>query len=164
MDGRSLYDDDIHAWAEQQAGALRRWAENPRARPNDLDLEHVAEEIEDLGIGQRNAAESFIRQIFVHLLKLHASPESHAASHWRSEIVTFHNELLQRLTPSMHQRLDLELLWRRAVKEAEARMGDEAEIEAMALAKLGGPPLSIEDLAREDVDLRAALSKLRDPS
>ncbi|MFL5166125.1 MAG: DUF29 family protein, partial [Microvirga sp.] len=67
---RSLYDEDAHAWAQQQADALRRLARTGRDLPNELDLENVAEEIEDVGIAQRSSAESFIRQIFVHLIKL----------------------------------------------------------------------------------------------
>src|SRR5829696_10355973 len=44
MDRRSLYDDDIYAWTQQQAEALRRLAETRRDLPNELDLENVAEE------------------------------------------------------------------------------------------------------------------------
>ena len=46
MDRRSLYEDDIYAWAEQQAAALRRLAGTRRELPNELDLENLAEEIE----------------------------------------------------------------------------------------------------------------------
>ena len=158
---RSLYDDDIHAWAEQQAGALRRLAETGRDLPNELDLQNVAEEIEDVGTAQRNACESFIRLIFVHLIKLHAAANSPAAQHWRGEIVGFHNELLQRLTPSMHPRIDLASLWNRAVKEAQAKLGPEADLRDLVLAKISTPPLAIEALAREDFDVDAALSALR---
>ena len=44
MDRRSLYDDDIYAWTQQQAEVLRRLAETRRDLPNELDLENVAEE------------------------------------------------------------------------------------------------------------------------
>jgi Domain of unknown function DUF29 len=43
----TLYDEDFYAWTQQQAALLRRL---PPAG-NELDLEHIAEEIEDLGRG-----------------------------------------------------------------------------------------------------------------
>ena len=58
MDGRSLYDEDILAWAEQQAGVLRRVAADPRGLPNELDLQHLAEEIDALAEKIRTAARS----------------------------------------------------------------------------------------------------------
>jgi Domain of unknown function DUF29 len=53
MDRPVSYDDDFLAWSEQQAAALRGLA-GRRGLPNELDLEHVAEEIEDLGRAEFN--------------------------------------------------------------------------------------------------------------
>ncbi len=58
MDQAALYDEDIRAWSQHQAAVLRRMAANPAALPDDLDLEHVAEEIEEVGNVQCFAAES----------------------------------------------------------------------------------------------------------
>jgi uncharacterized protein DUF29 len=52
----ALYDEDFFAWTRSQARELRRFA---RTRPNvALDVEHIAEEIADLGTerGTRCAA------------------------------------------------------------------------------------------------------------
>jgi hypothetical protein len=49
MDRRALYDDDYFAWLQEQAAALRRFAHDRRDLPNDLDVEQIAEEIEDVG-------------------------------------------------------------------------------------------------------------------
>ena len=47
-----LYEADFYAWTRRQATALRRFA---RTRPNlPLDLEHIAEEIQDLGKSERD--------------------------------------------------------------------------------------------------------------
>ncbi|GEM_PF-5947827 len=51
MADSDLYDTDILAWSEQQAAVLRALAVR-HDLPNDLDLSHVAEEIEDLGLSQ----------------------------------------------------------------------------------------------------------------
>ena len=157
---RHLYDDDIYAWSEEQADALRRLAQTHRDLPNDLDLENVAEEIEDVGISQRTAAESFIRLIFVHLIKLLAAPNSAAAKHWRAEIVTFHNDLQMRLTRSMHQRIDLHRIWDQAVHEAQARLEAEGNEAIPSFTMVRGAPLDIEDLAKDRLDIDAALSAI----
>jgi hypothetical protein len=48
-----LYEEDFFAWTQAQARGLRRFA---RSRPNvALDLEHIAEEIADLGTEGRCA-------------------------------------------------------------------------------------------------------------
>jgi hypothetical protein len=62
----SLYDDDFFAWTQQQAELLRRLA----PPGNELDLEHIAEEIEDLGRSDLRAARSLCQHIIEHLLKL----------------------------------------------------------------------------------------------
>ena len=58
---RQLYEADFYAWTRQQALALRRFA---KTRPNlPLDLEHIAEEIQDLGKSERDTVYSLVRQI-----------------------------------------------------------------------------------------------------
>lgn len=61
-----LYDEDFYAWTRAQAEELRRLA---ATRPNlPLDLELVAEEIEDLGKSERDAVFSLTQRIIEHLL------------------------------------------------------------------------------------------------
>jgi hypothetical protein len=51
-----LYDRDALAWSERQAALLRRVA---RGEPvNDVDWDHVVEEIEDVGLSRLNAIAS----------------------------------------------------------------------------------------------------------
>ena len=57
-----LYETDVLAWSEQQAGALRELAFRRDLR-NALDLDHILEEIEDVGQSQKNAVKSFSRLI-----------------------------------------------------------------------------------------------------
>jgi hypothetical protein len=67
-----LYEDDFYAWTQRQAKELRRFA---RSRPNvPLDLEHIAEEIADLGTSQRDTLRSWTANIIEHLLLLEHSP------------------------------------------------------------------------------------------
>jgi hypothetical protein len=73
MDGASLYDDDILAWSEVQATALRSLASR-RDLPNQLDLANVVEEIEDAGRSELRAVESLIENILVRLVLLGRTP------------------------------------------------------------------------------------------
>ena len=82
MDRRSLYDEDIYAWAQQQAEALRRLAETRRDLPNELDLENLAEEIQDVGKSELHETEKLLTQTLIHLIKAHADPASRARGHW----------------------------------------------------------------------------------
>jgi Domain of unknown function DUF29 len=63
------YDDD-HAWIQYQAKVLRPL----RTDDNRFDREHLAEEVEDFGKGERTAVCSQVRRILDHFLELAYSP------------------------------------------------------------------------------------------
>jgi Domain of unknown function DUF29 len=65
---RDLYDRDFYAWTLDQAAKLRAWPAG--IRPNDIDLDAIAEEIETLGRSDRCAVQSLLRQLLIHLTKL----------------------------------------------------------------------------------------------
>src|SRR3954468_8045026 len=119
MEPRSLYDDDIYAWAQEQAAALRRLAETCRDLPNELDLENVAEEIEDVRRSELVRVESFIRLILVHLIKAASAPQARSFRKWGGGVRVFRAELLRHLTPSLRGRIDVDELWRLAQIRAE---------------------------------------------
>ena len=66
-----LYEEDFFAWTRDQATALRRLSKERWNGP--LDLEHLAEEIEDVGSERRDAIRSQLRRIIEHCLKLEHS-------------------------------------------------------------------------------------------
>jgi hypothetical protein len=102
---QSLYDLDFIEWTRRQAEALRA-----RGRgSNAVDWERVAEEIEDMGVSERRACESFIEQILIHFLKIAYVGPVEAVEHWRAEIVGFRVGLERRLTPSLRAQLPAEL-------------------------------------------------------
>src|ERR1700691_3615714 len=104
-----LYDRDALAWSERQGALLRRVARGERV--NDVDWDHVVEEIEDVGLSELNAVRSFFRQMLAHLLKLRGWPANQAYEHWRDEVATFQVEAIARFAPSMRQRIDLEKIY-----------------------------------------------------
>ncbi len=111
----SLYERDILVWSQHQADLLRRLGRGERV--NDVDWTHVAEEIEDVGLSELHSVESFLNLIFVHLLKLHAWPNSRSRRHWLGEIVAFQGNAKRRFTPSMTQKVDVAALYAEAAKQ-----------------------------------------------
>ena len=99
----TLYEHDFYAWTQQQAELLRRLP----AVGNEIDLEHIAEEIEDLGRSDLRAARSLCQHIIEHLLKLEYSGLQEPTEHWRDEIVEWRLQLEQVLTRSIEAKLDL---------------------------------------------------------
>src|SRR5437016_11710401 len=108
----SLYEEDFYAWTQQQAELLRSLP----AVGNEIDLEHVAEEIEDLGRSDLRAAQSLCEHIVEHFLKLEYSGLGQPADHWRDEIVEWRLQLEKVLTRSIEAKLDLADRYRAALK------------------------------------------------
>lgn len=122
MDGdHSLYDTDFLTWTEEQATALRALA-GRRDLPNGLDLANVIEEIETLGRSELKAATSPIRLILGHLVKAAMQPDSPALNHWKVEIAAWHGDAREEVLPSMHRKIDMDEIWRRAVREARVTL------------------------------------------
>jgi len=168
MDGPALYEEDIYAWSQHQAAVLRRMAaSDPSALPNDLDLEHVAEEIEDVGNEQRFGAESNLLQAFVHLIKLVALPEDQAARHWTKETRAFLFNAARRYRPSMRRDLDHEKLWSDACRLATADLRDDGHAPPPLPEAC---PFDLEELVGGEADPRdlaarlAAAAEARDAS
>jgi hypothetical protein len=114
-----LYERDALAWAELQAALLRRVAAGELV--NDaVDWANVIEEVADVGLSELRACRSLLLQAMVHLLKLHAAPGDQAAGHWREEAGTFLDDAEQRFSPSMRQRVDLDELYAKALRRAQA--------------------------------------------
>jgi hypothetical protein len=100
-----LYDEDFYAWTQQQAQALRTHFQGD----NRLDVDHLAEEVEDLGKSELQAVESFVEQIIAHLLKLDYSGQANPRSHWRAEILAFRQNVDRKISPSIRRRVEREL-------------------------------------------------------
>jgi len=81
QDPDTLYDTDVAAWAEQQAGALRRRA------ANEIDWANVAEEIEGVAASQKREIRSRLRVICEHLLKWRQLRQRrHQGQNWRNTL------------------------------------------------------------------------------
>jgi hypothetical protein len=90
------YEKDIIAWANEQASFIRA------GRFDLLDLENIAEEIEDVGKSEQRELESRMAVLIAHLLKWQFQP-THQGSSWGLTIKEQRKMIAIRLkqTPSL---------------------------------------------------------------
>jgi len=100
------YAMDYYTWPQAQAGALRRLAAERADLP--LDLDHLAEEVEEFGKSERRAVRSQMRRLLEHLLKLQYATATESGAGWRRSIVDARIELADNLTP-LHRDLEADL-------------------------------------------------------
>ena len=79
MKAAELYDTDFSEWSVRNAELLRS------GQFAEADLEHIAEEIEDLSKRERRALRSAATQILMHLLKYKMQPAKRTRS-WLGSI------------------------------------------------------------------------------
>jgi hypothetical protein len=151
----STYDKDILMWSEQQASILRGLRLR-RDLPDELDLEHVAEEIECVGRSELHMARSLIRQILIRVIKAVSTSGVHPVMRCHSEAVGLHDDLLDRVTPSMANRIDISELWRRARKRADAELRQHGQVVTSPMAC----PVAVEEIVDEEFDFTKAVAKV----
>lgn len=92
----ATYDEDYHAWALETAQLIRE------GRFLEVDTEHLAEEIEDMGASRERELESRLGVLLAHLLKWRYQPEGRGAS-WEATI----KEQRQRVARLLRKNLSL---------------------------------------------------------
>jgi len=144
-----LYQDDFYAWTRDQAAALRRLAEQRWNGP--LDLEHLAEEVEDLGSEQQWAVESQLERVIEHLLKLEHSPSPKARRQWMVSVNSARREIRRRMTPAIRREVEpqLAVLYNGGRRDAELGLLDHGEKDA-ARALPADCPYTFDDLIAEE--------------
>ena len=147
----ALYDADFFSWTQRQAAALR-------AIPRDtsVDVEHVAEEIEDLGKRDLREVVSFLERLIEHLFKLDACPGSRDRAHRKREATLFQRSAVAAFTPGMRRFLVAHELWARGCKLASFVLEEAGGAHAAA----DRSPYTVEALLAQDFDLDAALATL----
>jgi hypothetical protein len=118
------YDKDVVAWAEEQAALLRA------GKLSAIDIEHIAEEIEDVGKTESRELISRMAVLLAHLLKWKYQQERRSRS-WSNTIRTQRKEVSYVLSeaPSLKRKFDepmwSDLVWSKARNQAETETGIE---------------------------------------
>ncbi|MBK5929256.1 DUF29 domain-containing protein [Halochromatium salexigens] len=122
MTAPSLYEQDVAAWAEQQAALIRA------GQFERLDLAHIADEIEDVGKSERRELASRMAVLLAHLLKWQFQPERQSSS-WRRTIkeqrraLRFHLKQVPSLKPRLADSGWWGAIWADAVTKAIEETG-----------------------------------------
>ncbi len=118
----ATYDSDVAIWADEQAAHIR-------ARRFDLlDLEHLADEIEDVGKSERRELASRMAVLLARWLKWRYQPERRGTS-WERTIREQRQQVVRQLedTPSLRRLLQdprwIGTAWGDAVTDAVKETG-----------------------------------------
>jgi hypothetical protein len=107
----TTYDTDFYAWTQEQADLLRQ------GQLGKLDIEHLIEEIEDMGMSQRRALSSRLQVLISHLLKWHYQPDKRSPS-WEAAIHIQRSEIVDLLADNPSLRPQLNAFIERAYPKA----------------------------------------------
>ena len=112
------YNKDFYAWLMKNADLLRQH------KFNEVDIEHVAEELESMGKSEKRELTSRLTVLLAHLLKWKFQPALRSIS-WKNTILTQRIDILELLedSPSLHYELGERL----AIAYEKARLSAEDE-------------------------------------
>jgi hypothetical protein len=116
------YETDVVAWACEQAELLRS------GNFSAIDVDHIAEEIEDVGRSERRELKHSLSVLIAHLLKWQYQPARRGAS-WAATIRLQRREIKYALKamPSLRHCFDdeewLDVMWQSACDHAQADTG-----------------------------------------
>ncbi len=111
-----LYEADILEWSERQSELLRQIAAG--TAPNEPpDWNNIIEELAEVGRNSLRACRSLLVQAIAHEMKAAAWPTTEYVARWRHDAANFRLDAREVFTPSMRGRLDLEAIYRRALRE-----------------------------------------------
>ncbi len=120
MSNQHLHDQDFYAWANEQAALLRA------GRLSEADSEHIAEEIESMGKGEKRELVSRLTILLLHMLKWYFQPGLRGAA-WRTSINNARDDISDHLddNPSLNALLDASMIaaYRRARRQAADESG-----------------------------------------
>jgi hypothetical protein len=121
------YEQDVVAWAYEQAALLRA------GKLATLDIEHIAEEIEEVGKSQQRELASCLAVLIAHLLKWQFQP-GRCSKSWQHTIATQRKEVAYILleASSLRQKFDderwLDIVWSKATSQVENETGLDLEV------------------------------------
>jgi hypothetical protein len=114
----SLYHADFVQWSDMTAQLLKE------GRFDDIDLTHLIEEVEDLGNRHRDALESQLTRLLMHLLKWQFQPQQRSGS-WEGSIKESRKQLKRLIRKYPSLRLHLENCWAECYQDAVEDACDE---------------------------------------
>lgn len=118
------YEKDVAAWANEQAALLRA------GKLSAIDIEHIAEEIEDVGRSEKRELANRMTLLLMHLLKWQYQPGRRGSS-WQRTIKEQRRAIEEHLaeTPSLKNSLSDERWTRKIWADAVTKAIDETGLD-----------------------------------
>ncbi|MCL4485132.1 MAG: DUF29 domain-containing protein [Nitrospirae bacterium] len=128
-----LYENDLYQWALTNARLLRN------GQLKKIDIQHIADELEDMGKREKRELKSQLGRLVIHLLKWQFQPEKRTTnlganenSSWRNSIINSRNEIEDILesSPSLRNMIPslIEDIYPKCVKSAIQETGLRIEV------------------------------------
>jgi hypothetical protein len=138
-----LYKQDYQEWLEETVNLLRN-------RSFDLlDLENLIDEIEDMGKNQKDALESNLIILLMHLLKYQYQPQKRIDSNsWRHTIVEHRRRLLRSLKKNPSLRCYFDEVFDECYQDARQDAKTETQLPLNTFPKVC--PFSKEEILNPD--------------
>ena len=135
------YGGDFYDWTIKTSKLLRA------GRFSEVDLEQIAEEIEDMGKSNRRALSSYLKLLMAHLLKWHFQPSYRSIS-WRLSISNARDEIQDLLkdSPSLNPKVEQLMADRYAAACRRASLETGLALESFP----GACPFSVEQLLDDE--------------
>ncbi len=125
MNLKSLYDLEYDQWLARTISLLK---EN---RFNELDKDHLIEELEDLSRREKKTVERFLEQIIRHLLlwQYWTAEHDYNANHCQAEIMSFRTQVNEDLTQNLRNHLQENQvkIYEKALNYVEQKTGYEID-------------------------------------
>ena len=117
------YERDYYAWAMKNAQLIRQ------GKLSEIDLNNIAEELEDVGKSERRALRNHIKNVILHLLKWRYQPNFREAS-WRQSVRNGRIAIHEIVTESPSLNRDIAQLIESEYSSAQADAVDETGLSA----------------------------------
>lgn len=117
----TLYEKDYYLWLEKTVQLLKE------GQLSALDIDNLIEEIQDMGISQKNALESNLIVLLMHLLKWKYQPQKQTGS-WRGSIREHRRRILRAFKNSPSLKRYFNEIFEEAYHEARLQASDETEL------------------------------------
>jgi len=128
MGAVTKYDTDFYGWTQEQAALLKA------RRLDEIDIEHLLEEVESMGKSEESDLESRIELLFMHLLKWVYEPALRGKS-WVSTIKEQRRKIPKRLKKNPGLKSKLEEITAESYDEAREAAADETGLPEQTFPK-----------------------------
>ncbi len=116
----AVYEHDFYAWLNDHVELLRQ------GNFHEVDVLHLAEELESMGKSQQRALVNRLAVLLLHLLKWQYQPQRRSRS-WELTIIEQRQEITELLeeSPSLKHEIDIKLnkAYHKAIIQAERETG-----------------------------------------